>query len=118
MSEQKTRVLTDQNGHTLRVIDNEFYALQAERDVLAVTINRLRMAIQSNCYDDPSTSGKRLIELANSIPQQHLAAHDAEVAKAAFIAGVEARRIALLNDEQAAIKSDQYAAQLRAKVGE
>ena len=58
-------------------------ALQAERNALACAVNNLRMAIQSNCHDDPSTSGKRLIELAKNTPQHHLAAHDAEVAEKA-----------------------------------
>jgi hypothetical protein len=52
--------------------------------------------------------------------REFLAARDAEVAKAAFIAGVEARRSAIINDVQANIKAEQYANKLRqqAKGGE
>lgn len=37
----------------------------------------------------------------------------AEAGRAGFLAGVEARRIALLNDEQADIKANQYADSIR-----
>lgn len=39
---------------------------------LAATVLALRSAIMSNCYDDQSTSGQRLMELANKTPQQNL----------------------------------------------
>lgn len=45
---------------------------------LQAQVEALRMAIMSNCYDDPSTSGQRLMELANKTPQQHLAEIRAE----------------------------------------
>lgn len=50
----------------------------AERDALAATVNALKMVIMLNCHDDPSTSGKQLIELANKTPQQALAEIRAE----------------------------------------
>lgn len=55
--------------------------VQQERDELAATVERLRLAIMSNCYDDPSASGKRLMELTQATPQANLNAIKREVAR-------------------------------------
>lgn len=66
-------------------LSNQVVDLQNERDDLAATVNTLKMAIMSNCYDDPSTSGKRLMELANATPQQHLAQIRAKAGRAGYM---------------------------------
>lgn len=57
---------------------------------------------------------KQMDSVAKTTPQQHLRELRAEAGRNGFIAGVEARRIALLNDEQAKIKADQYAERVKA----
>lgn len=42
-------------------------------EALVAKVNTLKTAIMSNCYDDPSTSGQRLMELARATPTQALA---------------------------------------------
>lgn len=56
----------------------------AERDALATQVVAMRISIISNCYDDPSTSGRRLMDLANRTPQQCLAEIKAEAYEAGF----------------------------------
>lgn len=96
-----------------------------ERNELAATVDALRDGLvdarkwidERNHVCDKSKdfcdSLTLLIEGAEA-PQQHLRDVQAEAGRAGFIAGVEARRVALLNDEQAAIKADQYAASVKA----
>ena len=43
-----------------------------DNHALSCMVQDLRMAIMSNCYDDPSESGKQLIDLANKVPEQCL----------------------------------------------
>jgi len=130
MSEQKTRVLIDQHGHTLRVVDDEFYALQAERDALAVYCNELfRVLNQLNAqaeraldfdirnYHALKGASYAADNVLDKTPQQHLADHDAEVSKAAYISGASDYQDADSVHENFDFedRAEKYAAQLRAK---
>lgn len=53
--------------------------LENERDALEAHVATMIQAIQSNCYDDPSQAGQRLMKLAEQSPQISLAEHDREV---------------------------------------
>lgn len=106
--------------------------LESERDALEATVEALRREFQdarrtlqiiASCGADSKDAeivdvvldeSRRWISrydesVLKLTPQQHLRDVRAEAGRAGFIAGVEARRIALLNDEHAAIKADQYA---------
>lgn len=109
--------------------------LQAERDALAAQLVVLKKiaynadgARQSNSEGNYGDEKELLRHLYSGVgeydcintPQHHLSAHDAEVAKAAFIAGHMHRLKVFFDDEVADLNvaSDKYAAQLRAKAGE
>lgn len=75
------------NSETLLEQQQEIQKLKDERDALAAQVEAMRMAIMSNCYDDPSTSGQRLMELANKTPQHHLRQVRADAGRDGFIEG-------------------------------
>ena len=96
------RVSFQSSERAAQVAYEEMQRLNAQVDALATQVNTYQcvMSLTGATYD---------MDLCNKA----LTEHDTEVAKAAFIAGVEARRIAMLSDAGANIKAEQYANQLR-----
>ncbi len=79
-------------------------------DALAAHVNALIQSIQSNCYDDPSQSGKRLMELVEQTPQTSLAEVRAKQAEESFMAGNNYESVSI-SDIQATAK--QHANKIR-----
>lgn len=105
----------------------ELNALQAERDALASKLNVVASVFPLTCRTAcegillyPMEQYNKVVSALNAEPQYHLSAHDAEVAKDAFIAGAEEA----MEEYNAPMpfnanrRAEQYAAQLRAKAGE
>lgn len=87
-------------------------------DAVYTQLNNLRIA--ATCPEGMSDSKRleKIRELAIASPQHHQATHDAEVAKAAFVAGAfwESNQFSD-GEKDTEAEADQYAAQLRAKAG-